>query len=152
MAQPTHTPVRLSPDLTILYKAEAQALIGGGGNARDIRKFGVPTVLNADINRYRSMAGAAVPHLTERQWGLLSHVLDGAEFARLIMRDDSLPGPSEIAAGIMDWMRAGGSETSPAWARQLYDQVLGWSPLTIAGVLFRLRSEEARKVEAADDR
>lgn len=146
MAQPKTPPIRLTEDLFFLYHAEAQSLLG------ESKQFGLPRLVAADLNRYRSMAGAAVPQLTDRQWGLLSHVLDGAEFSRLILRDDSLPGRGEIAASIMDWMRAGGSETSPAWARQIYDAALGWSPLTIAGVLFRLRSEAARKMEAADDR
>lgn len=145
MAQPAYSPTRLAKDLTFLYQAEAKGLFG------DRSGYGAGTLASADLSRYRRMAEAAVPQLTDRQWGLLSHILDGAEFARLVHRDDGMPSSGEIAAGIMDWMRAGGSETAPAWARQLYDQARAWSPLTIAGILFRLRGEAARKVDAEAD-
>lgn len=52
----------------------------------------------------------------------------------------------EIAAEIAAWMEPLG-ESPPAWARQLLDAVRGWSSMTVAGVLIRLRAEEARKVE-----
>jgi hypothetical protein len=97
------------------------------------------------------MAEAAIPTLTERQWGLLAHVCDGIEMYALIGgRRDDLPSAMRIAAEIMDWMRRGGSETSPEWARALYDQVVQWSPLAVAGVLMRLRADGARAAEATE--
>lgn len=138
------SPVHISADLNFLYRAEAESL-----GLTDTRGAGTGRLITADLNRFRRMAAHATPKLTERQWGLLSHVLDGAEFSRLIRQEDELPGRGEIAAEIMDWMRAGGSETSPAWARELYDQTLSWTPIAIAGIMLRLRAEEARKANTA---
>lgn len=137
MAQPTTPPIRLPADLMTLYGAEAHPL-----------GVSLPRLVASDLTRYRRLADAAIPSLTDKQWGLLGHVLDGAEFGRFATRDDTLPGSGEIAAEIAAWMEPLG-KSPPAWARQLLDDVRGWSPLTIAGVLIRLRAEEARKVEAA---
>lgn len=129
--------IRLAPDITMIYQAEAASL-----------GMSVPALIAADIKRYRRMADAAIPPLTERQWTLLSHVCDGIETLDIaVSRVDDVPSPDRIASGIMDWMHAGGSETSPRWARDLYDQVLTWSPLTIAGVLMRLRADGAKAAD-----
>lgn len=141
--QPRHSPVRLSADITYLYHAEIAGLGLDG-------ERGIGALATADLNRFRRLARAAVPDMTERQWGLVSHVLDGWEFnAMMHRRGDDLPGPNEIAAEIMDWMRGGGSETEPEWARELYDGARKWKPLVIAGILLRLREEAARKSEDA---
>lgn len=139
MAQPKTPPIRLSGDTLAIYSAEAQPL-----------GVSVPRLITTDLNRYRRMAVAAVPDMTERQWSLLSHVLDGAEFQRLVgsRHDDSLPTAGEIAAEIASWIEGHGG-AGPAWATQLLGMVQTWSPLIIAGLLFRLRAEGARKVEAA---
>jgi hypothetical protein len=109
----------------------------------------VPALIATDIKRYRRMADAAILPLTERQWNLLSHVCDGIEALDIgVSGIDDVPSSGRIAAEVMDWMRGGGSETSPKWARDLYDQMLEWSPLTVAGVLMRLRADGAK---AADE-
>lgn len=141
MTQPTTPPIRLAADLLAIYRAEAAGL---GVSA--------PRLIATDIYRYRRMAEAAIPPLTERQWGLLAHVCDGMEMhALLSARRDDPPTADRIAAEIMDWMRAGGSETRPQWARELYDAVCIWPPLVVAGVLMRLRAEGARHADADAD-
>lgn len=131
--------IRLAPDLTTIYQAEAASL---GAS--------VPALIAADITRYRRMADAAIPRLTDKQWGLLSHVCDGIEALDIgVSRIDDVPSPVRIAAEIMDWMRGGGSGTSPKWARDLYDQVGQWPPLTVAGVLMRLRADGAKAADEA---
>jgi hypothetical protein len=124
------TQFRLGLDLSILMEAEAQAL-----------GVTIGRLVTADLNRYRRLAAEAIPTLTERQWKLLSHVLDGMDASSIVARDDVLPTVGDVTAGIMDWMRAGGSEERPAWARELYGAAQEWSPLTIAGVMLRLRGD-----------
>lgn len=132
-------PIRLAQAVLDVWSPEAASL-----------GVSTPRLVATDLKRYRMLADAAVPRLTPQQWGLLSHVLDGLEAAEIVMgRDDLGPlGPARIAAEIHDWMAPHG-ERAPKWARELHDQVLGWSMLTIAGVLMRLRGEGARQVEDA---
>ena len=59
--------IRLAPDLTLIYQAEAASL-----------GMSVPALIAADIKRYRRMADAAIPPLTERQWKVIE-VEDGAQ-------------------------------------------------------------------------
>jgi hypothetical protein len=103
----------------------------------------IPAVLTADLDRYRALALAAAPKITEWEYSLLSHVLSGVEGHGILTGDDALPTPQRIAAEIDTW--AGGAlddETLRAGA--LRQRVVQWSPLTIAGLLFRLR-EGGRK-------
>lgn len=98
----------------------------------------LPALLTADLIRYRALADAAVPKLTDWQWGLLSHVMSGIEGHRILTGDDSLPSPLGIAAEIDTWAdHAADDETIKAG--ELRRMVLSWSPLAIAGVLMRLR-------------
>lgn len=133
--------IRLAPDLTTIYQAEAASL-----------GMSVPALIAADIKRYRRMADAAIPEITDRQWGLLSHVCDGIEALDIgVSGIDDVPSSGRLAAGIIEWMRGGGSETSPTWARDLYDQMLTWSPLTVAGVLMRLRADGAKAADQCEE-
>lgn len=118
--------ISLSPPL-VLLQAEAAAL-----------GVSFTALLTADVVRYRAMAEAAVPDLDEWQWRVLHELLDGIEQARILGGDDTLPDARRIVAEIDSWAdTAGNADTLRAAAlRQI---VAGWSPLTIAGVLFRLR-------------
>lgn len=91
---------------------------------------GVPLsdLVRTDLVRYRKLAEAATPSLTRWQWDLLSHVLSGVEAHDILSGFDALPSSGRVAAAI-DALRAG----------ELRQQVMGWPPLTIAGVLMRLR-------------
>lgn len=137
MAQPKTPPIRLAQHILDVWGAEAKSI-----------GVSTPRLIATDLNRYRIMADQAVPKLSEQQWGLISHVLDGIEAAEIVSGNDGLEhvGPDRIAAELKDWMRPYGDKP-PAWARKLHDDVLTWSPLTIAGLLMRLRGEAARKVE-----
>lgn len=132
-------PIRLAQAVVDVWAPEARSL-----------GVSLPRLIATDLRRYRMLADAAVPRLTPQQWGLISHVLDGLEAAEIITGNDDLAmlGPGRVAAEIHDWMTPHG-ERAPKWARELHDQVRGWSMLTIAGVLMRLRGEAARKVEDA---
>jgi hypothetical protein len=101
----------------------------------------IPALLTTDIVRYRTLAAAAVPDLTSWQWSLLSHVMSGTEAHDILSRIDDLPSPLRIAAAIDEWAdHALDDETLEAG--KLREAVIGWSPLTIAGVLMRLRRDE----------
>lgn len=100
--------------------------------------LGLTALLTADLSRYRRLADAATPDLTDWHWQLLSHVLSGIEAHRILSGDDSLPSPGAIAAEIDTW--ADGALNDDALrAGELRRQVMTWPPLTIAGVLMRLR-------------
>lgn len=118
--------LNLSPPLSAV-QAEAAAM-----------GVSFPALLTADLMRYRSLAEAAMPQLTEWQWDLLSHVLDGIEAQRILTGDDSLPSPLSIAAEIDTWADDAPDEDALR-AGELRRQVVTWSPLTIAGLLFGLR-------------
>lgn len=101
-----------------------------------------PAVLTADLVRYRRMADAAVPELTDWQWGLLSHVLDGIEGARIISGDDSLPSAGAIAAEIDAWADSTNDEDTLR-AGELRGKAIAWTPMAIAGIFHRLRTQKA---------
>ena len=121
--------INLSPPLTLI-QAEAAAM-----------GVSFPALLTADAVRFRRLADAAVPPLTEWQWGLLSHVLDGIDAHRILTGDDSLPSVGSIVAEIDTWADSALDDDTMR-AGDLRRQVASWSPLTIAGVLFRLRAEK----------
>ena len=105
------------------------------------------SLLTADVVRFRSLADAAVPQLTEWQWSLLSRVLDDVEPQRILAGIDDLPDGATIAAYIDSWAdSATGDDASKA--RDLRRQAASWPPLTVAGALFHLRTEAARKLAA----
>jgi hypothetical protein len=129
--------IRLSPDLLTIYRAEAASLGTSPGR-----------LIGADIHRFRRMADAAIPTLTQQEWGLLAHVCDGIEALDIgVSQIDDLPSGNRIAAEIMDWMRGASSESKPGWAVALYDQAQQWPPLTVAGVLMRLRTDGAKAAD-----
>lgn len=97
-------------------------------------------LLTADTVRFRRLAEAAVPELTDWQWGLLSHVLDGIEAHRILTGDDSLPSPVSIAAEIDTWADHATDEDTLR-AGELRQAVLRWTPLAVAGVLMRVRRD-----------
>lgn len=99
-----------------------------------------PALLTADVVRHRQLAEAAVPRLTDWQWGLLSHVLGGIEAHRILAGDDNLPSAISIAAEIDTWAD-GALDDEMLKAGELRRQVIEWLPLTIAGVFLRLRAE-----------
>lgn len=98
-----------------------------------------PALLTTDLARYRALAEHAEPELTEWQWGLLSHVLDGIEAHGILKGDDSIPGPISIIAEIEAWCD-GATDDDLLRAGDLTRQIQGWTPLTIACVLLRLRA------------
>lgn len=126
--------INLSPPLTLI-QAEAAAM-----------GVSFPALLTADIVRFRRLADAAIPSLTDWQWMLLSHVLDGIEMHRIISGDDSLPSAGSIVAEIDTWADSASDEDALR-AGELRRKVIAWSPLTTAGILFRLRAEAARKMD-----
>lgn len=97
-----------------------------------------PALLTAEIVRFRRLAEAATPELTEWQWGLLAHVLSGIEMHRIISGDDELPGRAAIIAEIDTWADSATDEDTLR-ASELRRLVETWSPLAIAGVFLRLR-------------
>lgn len=97
-----------------------------------------PALLTADLARLRQLAEAATPELGDWQWSLLSHVLSGAEAHRLLTGDDSLPSPALIVAEIDMWAD-GATEDEMFRAGELTRDMANWAPLTVAGVLLRLR-------------
>ena len=99
-----------------------------------------PAMLTTDLTRYRWLAEQAVPSLTEWQWGLLSHVMSGIEAHRILTGDDSLPSIGAFIAEIETWCD-GATDDDILRAGVLIKQVQEWPPLTIAGVLLRLRRE-----------
>jgi len=99
-----------------------------------------PALLTTDTARYRWLAEQAVPPLTEWQWGLLSHVLDGIEQHRILAGDDSLPRGGSVVAEIESWCD-GATDDDILRAGMLTKKIQDWTPLTIAGVLLRLRRE-----------
>lgn len=99
-----------------------------------------PALLTTDLARYRWLAERAAPSLTEWQWDLLSHVLDGVEQLRILGGDDSLPSPGSIIAEIEEWCD-GATDEDVLRAGALTKQIQEWTPLTIAGVLLRLRQK-----------
>lgn len=107
-----------------------------------------PALLTTDLARYRDLAERAVPPLTEWQWGLLSHVLDGIEQHRILSGDDGLPSAGAIIAEIETWCDAASREDDILWAGELIrwmrERPGEWSPLAIAGVLLRLRDRHRR--------
>lgn len=98
----------------------------------------LPALLTADLIRYRALADAAVPQLTDWQWDCLSHVMSGIEGNRILGGLDDLPSPGSIIAEIDTWAD-GASDEDTLRAGKLIEQVKTWPPLTIAGVLMRLR-------------
>lgn len=128
------TTLNLSPPLTLI-QAEAAAL-----------GVSFPALLTTDVVRFRRLANAAAPPLTDWQWGLLSHVLDGIEANRILTGDDELPGAAGIVAEIDTWAD-GATDDDALRAGELRKLVITWSPLTIAGVLFRLRADAARRMD-----
>lgn len=97
-----------------------------------------PALITADLSRYRWLADQAVPPLTEWQWGLLSHVLDGIEAHRILTGDDSLPSIGAVIAEIESWCD-GATDGDILHAGVLVKQIQEWTPLTVAGVLLRMR-------------
>lgn len=124
--------LNLSPPLT-LVQSEAVAM-----------GVSFPALLTADVVRFRQLADAAMPPLTDWHWRLLSHVLDGIEAQRILTGDDNLPSPASIAAEIDTWAD-GATDDDALRAGDLRRQVASWSPLAIAGVFIRLRANMARK-------
>lgn len=99
-----------------------------------------PALLTTDLARYRWLAEQAVPSLTDWQWGLLSHVMSGIEAHRILTGDDNLPSIGTVIAEIETWCD-GGTDDDILRAGELVKQIQMWTPLTIAGVLLRLRRE-----------
>lgn len=98
----------------------------------------LPALLMADLIRYRALADAAVPRLTQWQWECLAHVMFGIEGSAISSGTDNLPGSGTIITEIDTWA-ADGTTEEIARAGKLIEQVKTWTPLTIAGVLMRLR-------------
>lgn len=97
-----------------------------------------PALLTADLKRYRAMAAAATPALDEWEWWLIGHILAGREQADVLTGIDDLPSRQSIVADIDDWAD-GALDDETVKAGELRAKVMAWSPLAIAGVLFRLR-------------
>ena len=95
-------------------------------------------LIEADLARFRALAQAAVPDLTEWQWGLISHILGGIELHRLLSGDDTIPAASWIAAEVDVWAD-GALDDEALAAGELRRKVIGWSPLAIAGLMMGLR-------------
>lgn len=115
---------------------------------KEAERLGVsfPALITTDLARYRHMAEAAVPaSMSEWQWALLSHVLEGLEQLRVLSGDDSLPSIGTVIAEIETWCDGANSDQDILWAGELIrwmrERPDQWTPLTIAGVLFRLRRE-----------
>lgn len=107
---------------------------------REAEALGVslPALLTADLHRYRTLAAAATPELTEWEWLLLGHVLDGIEQLDILGGIDDLPSNARIITAIDEWAdHADYDDTTRAG--DLRRKVASWSPLEIAGVLHRLR-------------
>lgn len=99
-----------------------------------------PAMLTTDLARYRWLAEQAVPLLTEWQWGLLSHVLDGIEAHGILTGNDSLLSAGSVIAEIETWCD-GATDDDVLRAGVLTKQIREWTPLAIAGVLLRMRRE-----------
>lgn len=99
-----------------------------------------PALLTTDLARYRHMAAAAVPSMSEWQWALLSHVMSGIEAHRILTGDDSLPSIGAFIAEIETWCD-GAPDDDILRAGVLIKQIQEWTPLTVVGVLLRLRRE-----------
>lgn len=125
------------PKLTLNLPGHVVARLDADAEALGVS---LPAVITADLTRYRKMAEAASPKLSDWQWGLLSHVLNGIEAHRILTGDDALPSGASIAVEIDTWAD-GAMDDDCLRAGELRGQVLTWSPLTIAGVLMRLRGE-----------
>ena len=96
-------------------------------------------LLTVDLVRYRALAAAAMPDLDAWEWSLLEHVLDGIEALHAHAGRDDLPSSRRIVAEIDEWAD-GALDDETIRAGSLREKVAGWSPLAIAGVLFRLRA------------
>lgn len=100
----------------------------------------LPALLTADLIRYRALADAAVPRLTDWQWDCLSHVMSGIEGSRILGGLDDLPSGTSIAIAIDEWADGlNDNDGDISRAGMLRKQAVEWPPLTIAGVLMRLR-------------
>jgi hypothetical protein len=107
----------------------------------DAENMGVsfPSLLTADMKRFRQLASDAVPTMTAWQWGLLSHVLDGIEAHRILMGVDDLPSAQAIAAEIDAWADRAFNDEDIIRAGELRDIIVKLPPLAIAGILMRAR-------------
>ena len=97
-----------------------------------------PALLTTDLARYRWLAEQAAPSLTEWQWGLLSHVMDGIEAHHILTGNDSLPSIGAFIAEIETWCD-GATDDDILRAGALTKQIQEWTPQAVAGVLLRLR-------------
>ena len=125
------TTLNLSPRLTLI-QAEAEAM-----------GISFPALLTADVVRFRQLAEAAAPRLSEWEWGLIWHVLNGREAHDILTGRDDLPTPHAIAAEIDVWADSA-LDDETVRAGKLRERVMQWSPLAVAGVLLRLRTEIAK--------
>ena len=123
--------IQISADLFTIYRAEGAAV--AATTAR---------LIAIDLGRFRRLAEAAIPVLTEQQWGLIAATCDMVELVDLMNGSNELPSGKRVASEIAEWANERGS--CPEWARDLYEQMLQWPPLTIAGVLMRLRADLAK--------
>jgi len=98
-----------------------------------------PALLTADLKRYRAMAEAAVPPLSDWQNRALAHILDGIEAMDILSGIDDLPSAGRIAAEITDWSSRLTDYGEIEEAERLRKIVAGLQPLAIAGLLMRVR-------------
>ena len=118
--------LNLSPMLTTL-REEAERL-----------GVSFPALLTADLTRYRQLAQAASPSLSDWEFALLAHVLGGIEAHDILCGIDALPSSTRIIAEIDSWCD-GASDEDVIRAGAVVRQVKAWTPLTIAGLLQALR-------------
>jgi hypothetical protein len=97
-------------------------------------------LLAADILRFRRIAETAVPSLTDWQWKLLSHLLLGLDQRTIVAGSTALPDVGTILAAI-DTFAGAAAYDEKLRANTLRQAVLRWTPLTIAGIVFRLRAD-----------
>lgn len=127
----THIMAKLSLNLPDRMIEALEADADGAG-------VSLPALLMADLIRYRALADAAVPTLTDWQWDCLSHVMSGIEGHRILSGSDDLPGAGSIITEIDTWAD-GAMDDDTLRAGELIQRVKSWPPLTVAGILMRLR-------------
>ena len=100
-----------------------------------------PSLLTADLGRFRALAEVAAPLIDDWEWRLIAHVWDGIEAHDILTGHDGLPSPSRIIAEIETWAD-GGTEDDVLRAGRLSRRISGWPPLAVAAVLLRLREPQ----------
>lgn len=106
----------------------------------EAKALGIPVqrLVAVDLDRYRTMALAAVPMLSPWEASLLRQLLAGMEQVRLYADDDSLPDAKRLVAEIDTWADTA-NEADTMRAARLREIVARLSPVAVAGLFFQMR-------------